>query len=989
MATDADRWARIEELCQAALDLDESQQSDLLDSACGMDQDLRRQVESLLVFRRDAERFIETPAMEIAAKAMAGEAAPSSNSTSPMIGKLISHYRIVEEIGAGGMGEVYRAVRADDQYKKEVAIKLVRAGQDSRFVVARFRNERQVLASLDHPNIARLLDGGTTDDGIPYFVMELIDGRPLTQYCDEHKLSVTERLNVFLQVCSAVQYAHQRLIVHRDLKPSNILVTAEGTPKLLDFGIAKLLGPAGSAETADATQSMFRLLTPAYASPEQIKGETITTASDVYSLGVVLYECLTGHHPHQGHANSPHEISRAVCEVDPEKPSTAIRRTETRTAGDQTTEITPASVSVVRDGTPEKLAKRLRGDVDNIILMALRKEPQRRYSSVEQFANDIRRHLENLPVTATGDMLHYRITKFIARHKTGVAAAVALFVAVLAGISATLYEGHLARLNQLRAEKRFNDVRALANSLLFDIHDSIRDLPGSTPARKMIIERALRYLDSLATETGGDPSLERELATAYERIGEVQGDYIFFNLGETENALRNYQKALSLRQNVASSKSATWKDQLALAKSYRLVAAQMRVTGNVPAAFENVDKAISICEILRDTHPQDTQVLAELRTAQERKGHIQRGSWSQASPGNYAAALESFSKAIEIDTALLKLDPNNEGFQFLAGADEMYYAEVLPPGREAEKLEHFQHVLEIDKKINEHNPTPEHAHAFAEDYNRIAMWYDGQRDHVKSAETHRRYLEIVEQLYAADQKNMVLKQEVVIGSANLGIELGFIGQKKEGGRLLDRAVTLMRSIAQADPQNRSHQGVLAAALVMRGDNFLHWKSFRHGIDDYESAINIYRQLLTANPNNTAARQRLLICRLAVVHTRLQTGSQQNRNELETALADLNPFLSEARVNDDALYAEAVGYADLGNIEFAAAHNAVPASSKSHWESAARWYGLSLGTLKRVQNLAGEAESEAFGPLDPGFLSKRLVICQSAARPASDLATRTY
>ena len=517
----------------------------------------------------------------------------------------------------------------------------------------------------------------------------------------------------------------------------------------------------------------------------------------------------------------------------------------------------------------------------------------------------------------------------------------------------------------------------MANSLLFDIHDSIRDLPGSTPARKLILEHALRYLDSLAAETGGDLSLERELATAYERVGEVQGDYVLFNIGETQNALNSYQKALTLRKAVAASRSATWEDELALAKSYRLVAAQLRVTGNLPAAFQNVEEAISIGERLRNESPENKQILAELRTAYERKGHIQRGSWSQASPGDGAAALESFREAMEIDATLLRLEPSNEDFQYIAGADEMYYAEVLPADRNAERLQRYQHVLDIDKKINEHTPTPRHTHAIAEDYNRIAMWYDGQRDHVKSAEYHRHYLEIVRNLYAADPQNTVFREEVVVGSANLAIEIGFLGHESESKKLLDSAVTLMQSVAQASQHNTSHKGMLAAVLVMRADNFIFWKNYKSGLEDYGAAINIFRQLLAANPNNVTARKRLLICRIAVAHTKLRMGILQAASEMEGALTDSTPLLSDASVNDDTLYAAAVGYADLGNIEFRAARSTASTTKKSHLQSARRWYNSSASALNRVQDLLGQSESEAFGPLHPSSISQQLAICESA------------
>src|SRR5579863_4322420 len=319
-----ERWRHAKELLATALEMDLDARSVYLDQACVNDPALRVELDRLLAADQQAGgQFLNTPAITT-------EIAPTSgNSARPRVGRRVGPYQIVEEIGAGGMGEVYRAFRADDQYRKQVAIKLVRAGQDSSFVVSRFKNERQILASLDHPNIARLHDGGTTEDGLPYFVMELIDGQPIDQYCAQRGLSVPERLKLFMQVCSAVQYAHQRLIIHRDIKPGNILVASDGTPKLLDFGIAKILDPEAVTGQIEATLTVFRILTPGYASPEQVKGEPITTASDVYSLGVVLYELLTGRHPYRGPSSTPQEIARAVCEVEPERPSTAVRRMET------------------------------------------------------------------------------------------------------------------------------------------------------------------------------------------------------------------------------------------------------------------------------------------------------------------------------------------------------------------------------------------------------------------------------------------------------------------------------------------------------------------------------------------------------------------------------------------------------------------------------------------------------------------------------------
>jgi Tol biopolymer transport system component/serine/threonine protein kinase/tetratricopeptide (TPR) repeat protein len=391
-----ERWKQIEGVFDAAADLAPAERDAYLAEACGGDAELRRQVELLIRSHDAAGSFIEEPAVAgvITDPARLDEDAP-------FIGRRVGSYRIVRELGRGGMGAVYLAVRADDEFQKRVAIKLVKRGMDTDFILRRFRQERQILASLEHQNIARLLDGGTTDDGLPYFVMDYIEGLPVNQFCDAHKLSTPERLRLFLKVCSAVAYAHQNLVIHRDLKPSNVLVLADGTPKLLDFGIAKLLNPEMGGRALDPTTLAMRLMTPEYASPEQVRGETVTMVSDVYSLGVLLYDLLTGHRPYTLRSRSPEEIARVICEQEPERPSVAVNLIEViPSSGREPLEITPDSVSRVRDGSLEKLRRQLSGSIDNIVLKSLRKEPQRRYQTVEEFARDIEHYLEGRPVGA-------------------------------------------------------------------------------------------------------------------------------------------------------------------------------------------------------------------------------------------------------------------------------------------------------------------------------------------------------------------------------------------------------------------------------------------------------------------------------------------------------------------------------------------------------------------------------------------------------------
>src|ERR1700730_13881264 len=494
-----ERWQQIDEMFHAALAVDCGQRFAFLDKECDGDNALRAKVAALLTSHQEMEGFIAGSVFADAAQILVEDEAQA------MIGQRIGLYKISREIGHGGMGTVYLATRDDDQYEKQVAIKVVKRGMDTDLVLDRFRNERQILASFDHPNIARLLDGGSTENGLPYFIMEYIEGQALDEYCDGRRLSTVARLELFRTVCSAVQYAHQHLVIHRDIKPSNILVTADGVPKLLDFGIAKLLHTEANQPSA-TTAMMLRVMTPEYASPEQVRGDQVTTVSDVYSLGVLLYELLSGHSPYHFKTLLPQEVAQVIRDSEPEKPSAVINRVEeVTTGGRKGRTLTPESVSETREGRPDKLRRRLAGDLDNIVLMAMRKDPRRRYSSVGQFAEDIRRHLEGLPVIARKDTFRYRSAKFVERNTVAVAAAAIIALIVIAGIVTTTWEAHVARNERARAEasgaraeRRFNEARRLANSLMFEIHDAIVDLPGSTLAPGLLGKRAPAYFYKLA-----------------------------------------------------------------------------------------------------------------------------------------------------------------------------------------------------------------------------------------------------------------------------------------------------------------------------------------------------------------------------------------------------------------------------------------------------------------------------------------------------------
>jgi serine/threonine protein kinase/tetratricopeptide (TPR) repeat protein len=478
-----EQWGQLKELFRAAIECEPPQRAAYLDQACADDPPLREEIESLLASHDDSETFIETPAIVNTVKAMT-ESPPEQ-----VEGRRIGTYQLLREIGRGGMGTVYLARRADEQYEKLVAIKVLRRGMDTDDIVRRFRTERQILASLDHPNIARLLDGGTTDDGLPYLVMEYVEGTPVTDYCDRQRLTTNARLRLFRTICAAVQHAHQNLVVHRDLKPGNILITTEGTPKLLDFGIAKVLTPELNALMLDRTRTELRVLTPDYASPEQVRGEKLATTSDVYSLGVVLYELLTGHRPYRSLHAPPHELARVICEQEPAKPSQAIAD-----FGLPNVDSTKQEQAPFNPQPAIRNPKFLRGDLDNIILMALRKEPARRYASVGQFSEDIRRHLDGLPVIARKDTFKYRTTKFVRRNGPGVAAAGIILLSLLGGIVATAWQARAAQQEKARAES----VSAFLKKMLAYSNPrlNVSGKNGGETTMKDVLDEAARRLDS-------------------------------------------------------------------------------------------------------------------------------------------------------------------------------------------------------------------------------------------------------------------------------------------------------------------------------------------------------------------------------------------------------------------------------------------------------------------------------------------------------------
>ena len=527
-------WDDAKRLFDDALSLEPLRREAYLRQACSGAPDLLSEVRSLLEWSQDSGGFLETPLARVA------DLPWSILDADPLLGQQLGAWRLVEVIGRGGMGVVYKAERADAAFRRPAAVKVVRRGPHSADIIERFRRERETLAALDHPSIARIMDAGTTPDGQPYFVMEYVDGVRIDEFCDANTLTTEQRLDLFGTVCRAVQYAHQTLVVHRDLKPDNILVSRDGVPKLLDFGIAKLIADDALPALDDRATSASWLMTPDYASPEQMAGTAVTTATDVYSLGVLLHVLLTGLRPYR--------LSGPTQDLLRQQLSTATLRLPS----DQVAADNPESIeqAALRATTPRQLSRRLRGDLDAIILRALSQDLSTRYGTAEQLADELEKHGRHYPVAARGYAMPYLVGRFVRRHALALGIAGAVLALAVAGVAGILWQASIATEARARAERRFEDVRRLAHIFMFDVHDEIVNVPGTTRARALMVRTASEYLAGLAREAGGDLGLQRELAGAFVKVGDAQGHPTSANIGETAAARASYERAIEIASAV-------------------------------------------------------------------------------------------------------------------------------------------------------------------------------------------------------------------------------------------------------------------------------------------------------------------------------------------------------------------------------------------------------------------------------------------------------
>ncbi len=790
----ADR-TKLKEIFDAAVGLGDVERASLIASRCNGDGEMRSELERLLAADDAAGGFLESSPFDESLGSLA------EIRTRNFIGQKIGAYQIEREIGVGGMGTVFLATREIGELRQKVALKIVHQGAHSKEIVRRFLIERKILAGLEHASIARLIDAGETADGLPFLVMEYIDGKPLDEYCRAEDLSIENCLHLFRKVCSAVAYAHRRLVIHRDLKPSNILVTPDGEPKLLDFGIAKLLTPA-DADTPQ-TATLMNLLTPAYAAPEQIRGELVTTATDVYSLGIILYELLAGVRPFSFGNKNYQEIVRVICETEPPKPSEA-QTLENKPLTDHNKNVSTEKQLTGRFKTGN--LKSLRGDLDNIILKALRKDPERRYQAIEQFSDDIDRYLRGLPVSARPDTFTYRASKFFERNRIAVISFAIILLALVGGILGTTWQAIRAARQQKIAEQRFSEVRELANNVVFKYHDEIAKFSGSTALREQLVQDAVRYLNNLNADENDDNLLKLETARAYQKIGDVQGRPYTANLGKSDDALISYQKSIDILEK-ASANSPTEVDlkrELVISLT-RLASLNIRLR-NAENASKQADKALTL----------QTEINAAEADSAE----------------NRLALADVYS--VKADTMVQPL---------------------------AEKIEIYQKAGELLKNLP--NITPDIQRLVTRINQRIGtnfIWMGDEfvekNDQPNALDSYRKALQYNEKMFES------VKSEIVIGGTsqnlernrassygNLGENYFKLGEREKGLAMLFKNLEISLALAQADDKNTEANIDVSNVYVSFADAYEKFGDYEKAIQANQNALHLLEKVYASDTKN--------------------------------------------------------------------------------------------------------------------------------------------
>ncbi len=881
----AENWKIIKQVLNDALELETSERKNFLNK---FDDEIRSEVESLLAFEEESEDSMRLAAVEFSKEFF------DEDAENLLIGQQIGNYKIVRELGQGGMGAVYLAERADGKFEQKVALKLLKREMNTSALRRRFQQEQEILASLEHPNIARLLDAGTTDDKVPFLAMEYVEGLPIDVFCNKHNLDLNQRLDLFRKVCAAVNFAHRNLIVHRDLKPSNILVNEESLPKLLDFGISKILSTEFE-QINSATVTKLGVMTPSYASPEQLQSKSVTTATDIYSLGVILYELLSGHRPFETKEDNLKEIYKAVLENEPPAPSAVISDFGFRISDSKSETIPlPQYTKKQKIQTNPQFqipnSKSLSGDLDNIVLKALRKEPERRYSSAENLAEDIHRHQRGLPVLARPNTLAYRAEKFFKRNSFSVIAGALIVLAIFGGVLATLWQARVAQAERAKAEKRFADVRKLANSYIFDVYPEIENLEGSLKAREKILTNALQYLDSLSNEAAGDLELQSELATAYEKIGDVQGALTNSSLGNIQAGLDSYAKARKLREAVFAANPLNTEAKEKLANNYYTTARtlwnnsqtaeaedlfekglklrrelvtenkdsvefQNRLAillidyGAIPVFNSQTDKAIilfeealKIVENLRQKEPEN----GDFKKTQTRLLRIM--SKAKGSIGDYEGGIRGFQQAIEINKDLARAFPSDFRVQRSVWLTNSMLCELYIDKNDGQKaVETCQPTIEFPKNALEKEPeNGVVVYDLAISHFNLARAFRLSEKYPQTIEQAEKAIAVMSKLSAKTPDNLEYKRNLAVYETEKSRAEIKLKQPEKALISLQKVVEIMIPIAEADKKTTTYQYDVAVAYRLSAEAHFQKGDKAKAFEFINKAIPIIQKLKDEN-----------------------------------------------------------------------------------------------------------------------------------------------
>lgn len=841
-------WQQVQSLFLLSADLPIGERDQVLEKLCGGDIELRGEVESLLIADSDSEATIDAAIQGVASTVF---------DTPMLLSGRLGVYRIVREIGRGGMGSVYLALRDDDEYTREVALKVVKRGMDTEEVLRRFREERQILANLDHPFIARLFDGGTTAEGISYFAMELVEGCPVDVFCREHALDVKARCRLFLHILEAVSYAHRNLVVHGDLKPANIFITLEGTPKLLDFGVAKLVG-------RDEDDAASRIFTPGYASPEQVRGTPVTTATDVYSLGAVFYELLSGKRSQPLDFDTPTRIERAICDLQAPRPSL--------------------------------VAKAIPVDLDCVVQMALQKEPERRYQSAEQFAEDVRRYLENRPVVARPDTTGYRARKFLVRNRVQVAMASIVAAALIGGLAVSLAqtrraraeramadiqrkvalderaEAESARVSEAKqraladdqrgvaekerdeakrqkaiADQRLKDIMDLAGRTLFDAHSAIASLPGSIPARKKIVETTLSYLESMASHIGENDEMREALTEAYYKVSLIQGD----------------PHGASLQDHAG--------------------------------AEESLHKAEAILLPAYHRHPNSPGLM--LRWIEVQSGLADAANHS----GKLQEGVHIYLELLPV-TRRLARTCNDLPCETQEAVIETSLATSLFSVDSEQGLKHADHGIELGRVLMARHPgNAEIEQALGVVMGVAASAYKIQGNLEKSGEYYRQSIEIREQLLLSDPANQSIRRNLLVAYGNYVLLLGVpwsqnLDRPNEARVYAQKAVAIARETVKADPQDATARRDLGMILGRLGMIDPEPGAAAASLASLEEAGDLIAPIVEANPKAYDAASQLALIQQYQARRLAELGRiPESIQTYRKAMGLLEPFFVQSKI----------------------------------------------------------------------------------------------